>query len=77
MYGDVRLEEYDQVVVELQHTYHYSVEYLADSELQGQLGVAIAQAFVGGDRNIGRLSLDIIKEKVRALISSSREVMYV
>lgn len=68
MYGDVRLEEYDQVVVELQHTYRYSIEYLVDSELQGELGIALARAFVDQDRNGGRLLLHIIKDEVQALI---------
>ena len=68
MYGDVALEEHDQVVVELQHTYRYSVEYLVDSELQGELGVSIRRPFVYDDRNVGKPSLDILEDKVRALI---------
>jgi hypothetical protein len=50
------------------HKYQYNAIELVKGELQGTLGYVIASAFIGPDRNTGKLTMSIYKDAIRQIL---------
>lgn len=64
-------KENDAVILTTPHNeYRFSYMELVRAEMQGSLGYVIASAFVGADRNAGKMTMKLYKEAIREILSA-------